>query len=299
MSELRELQRLSSDATSDQVAAAIRADGACIVERLASEELLDRFAAEMAPWMEHVAPGGEDFTGTYTRRAGALIARSPAARELVTHPLVLGTVPKVLPKHTAFQLHLTQTIAIGPGETSQLIHRDQWAWDFFPFPSGFDVQCNTIWALTDFTEENGATRVVPGSNSWDDRLRIDATDTVPATMPRGSVLLYSGSVYHGGGANNSLDTRVGINITYCLGWLRQEENQYLSCPPEIARTLDPELLKLMGYRHGAFALGYSDDLRDPLQALLNPDVMQPPTVAPTRQHLGLRTDTELSVPTLG
>jgi hypothetical protein len=294
MTPLSELQRFSSDATSDDVSAAIRADGACIVERLASDDVLDRFTAEMAPWTEHVSLGGEDFTGTQTRRAGALVARSQAAREMVMHPLILGTVPKVLPKHTAFQLHLTQTIAIGPGETSQPIHRDQWAWDFFPFPSGFDVQCNTIWALTDFTEKNGATRVVPGSNSWDDRLRIDPADTVAATMPRGSVLLYSGSVYHGGGANNSADTRVGINITYCLGWLRQEENQYLACPPEIARTLDPELLKLMGYRHGAFALGYSDDLRDPLDALMNPSVLQRPIDAEARQHLGVRTNTELS-----
>lgn len=290
MSPCADLQRFTADATPDDVAAAVRADGACIVERLVGDDVLDRFAEEMAPWTERVARGGEDFAGTQTRRAGALIARSSAARELVTHPLILGTVPSVLPKHTAFQLHLTQTIAIGPGETSQPIHRDQWAWDFFPFPSGFDVQCNTIWALTDFTEENGATRVVPGSNTWEDRMRIDSADTVAATMPRGSVLIYSGSVYHGGGANRSDGTRVGINITYCLGWLRQEENQYLACPPDIARTLDPELLKLMGYRHGAFALGYSDDLRDPLDALMHPDVLARPDDPEARQLLGVRTD---------
>ena len=288
MGSLPELQRFDADVTSDEVAAAIRADGACIVERLATDDLLDRFATEMSPWTERVAQGGEDFAGTHTRRAGALIARSEAARELVTNPVILATVPKVLPKHTAFQLHLTQTIAIGPGETPQSIHRDQWAWDFFPFPTGFDVQCNTIWALTDFTEENGATRVVPGSNTWDDKLRIDPSDTVAATMPRGSVLLYSGSVYHGGGANNSGSARVGINITYCLGWLRQEENQYLACPPEIARTLDQDLLKLMGYQHGAFALGYSDDLRHPLEALFNPNVMAQPIDADARQVLGVR-----------
>ncbi len=292
MSTLPELQRFSADSSADEVAAAIRTDGACIVERLADDDLLERFASEMSPWTERVSRGGEDFAGTHTRRAGALIARSCAARNLVMNPLVLDTVPKVLGKHTAFQLHLTQTIAIGPGETPQLIHRDQWAWDFFPFPSGFDVQCNTIWALTDFTEENGATRVVPGSNRWEDKLRIDPADTVAATMPRGSVLLYSGSVYHGGGANRSDTTRVGINITYCLGWLRQEENQYLSCPPEIARTLDPVLLRLMGYRHGAFALGYADDLRDPLTALMNPDVLAQPADAEGRQILGVRKDSE-------
>ncbi len=290
MGSLPQLQRFSPEATTDELSSAIRTDGACIIERLATDALLDRFSVEMSPWTERVARGGEDFAGTHTRRAGALIARSEAARELVTNPLVLATVPKVLPKHTAFQLHLTQTIAIGPGETSQPIHRDQWAWDFFPFPSGFDVQCNTIWALTDFTEANGATRVVPGSNRWADKMRIDPADTVAATMPRGSVLLYSGSVYHGGGANTGDSTRVGINITYCLGWLRQEENQYLSCPPEIARTLDPELLRLMGYRHGAYALGYVDDLRDPLAALFDPNVLEQPADADARQLLGVRKD---------
>lgn len=274
--QLSSLRRFTASATAQEVAAAVSADGACIVERLAPDELLDRFEAEMEPWLHRVAAGREEFTGTFTRRAGALVARSPAARELVMHPLLLGVVPEVLAKHTAFQLHLTQTIAIGPGETSQPIHRDQWAWDFFPFPTGYDVQCNTIWALTDFTEENGATRVVPGSNVWEDKLRVDPSDTVAATMSRGSVLIYSGSVYHGGGANQSDATRVGINITYCLGWLRQEENQYLSCPAEIARTLDPDILKLMGYRQGAYALGYSDDLRDPLRALMAPDVLTSP-----------------------
>ena len=90
-------------------------------------------------------------------------------------------------------------------------------------------------------------------------------------MSKGSVLLYSGSVYHGGGANRSDATRVGINITYNLSWLRQEENQYLSCPPEIAKTLPVPLLKLMGYRRGAYALGYVDDLRDPIE-VVRPDL---------------------------
>ena len=88
------------------------------------------------------------------------------------HPLALGTARTFLGHATNIQLHLTQAIAIGPGETPQPIHRDQWAFDFFPFPAGYEVQCNTIWALTDFTEENGATRVVVGSNRREDRLAV-------------------------------------------------------------------------------------------------------------------------------
>jgi ectoine hydroxylase-related dioxygenase (phytanoyl-CoA dioxygenase family) len=268
------VRHFAPDADPEVLAQALADDGCCIVDDLAEGDVLDRFEAEMRPWLERTPPGSEDFSGTRTRRTGGLIARSPAARELVMHPLVLATADHVLPERTALQLHLTQVISIGPGETAQTIHRDQWAWDFFPFPTGYDVQCNTIWALTDFTEANGATRVVPGSNSWDDKLRIPHEDTEPAEMRRGSVLLYTGSVYHGGGANQTDEVRRGINVTYCLGWLRQEENQYLSCPPEVARALPLDLLKLMGYRRGAYALGYVDDVRDPLDVLLGHDSLR-------------------------
>jgi ectoine hydroxylase-related dioxygenase (phytanoyl-CoA dioxygenase family) len=129
------------------------------------------------------------------------------------------------------------------------------------------VQCNTIWALTDFTAANGATRIVPGSHRLDDGLQLAEGDTEPAEMPAGSVLFYTGSLYHGAGANRSDAVRAGINITYAVSWLRQEENQYLSCPAEIARELPDDLLRLMGYARGAYALGYVDDLRDPLEVL--------------------------------
>ncbi len=106
-----------------------------------------------------------------------------------------------------------------------------------------------------------------GSNAQEDRLSFGPGDTEPAEMPRGSVLFYSGSVYHGGGANDSAATRIGLNITYDVAWLRQEENQYLSVPREVAETLPVDLLRLMGYDRGAYALGYIDDLRDPIEAV--------------------------------
>jgi ectoine hydroxylase-related dioxygenase (phytanoyl-CoA dioxygenase family) len=125
--------------------------------------------------------------------------------------------------------------------------------------------------MTDFTEENGATRVIPGSNQFDDRMQFADSDTVPAEMAKGSVLFYTGSLYHGAGANRSDHTRYGLNITYNCAWLRQEENQYLSVPLEIARTLPVDLLRLMGYARGAYALGYVDDLRDPIE-VVRPDL---------------------------
>jgi ectoine hydroxylase-related dioxygenase (phytanoyl-CoA dioxygenase family) len=228
---------------------------------------LDQIEEELSPFLQATPGGPDDFSGHLTRRTGSLIARSPTSRQLVMHPLALGTVRLFLGHATNFQLHLTQAIAIGGGETAQPIHRDQWAFDFFPFPQGYEVQCNTIWAQTDFTEANGATRVVVGSHAAEDRLSFGPDDTEPAEMERGSVLLYSGSVYHGGGANTTAATRVGLNITYNVAWLRQEENQYLSVPREVAETLPTELLRLMGYDRGAYALGYIDDLRDPIEAV--------------------------------
>ena len=265
------IKHLPATCSPDEICAALSDDGCVVVDRVAAPEVMDQVAAELRPFTDSTPIGADDFSGRRTRRTGGLIARSPKCRELVMNPIVLGAVGKLLGHATSFQLHLTQVISIGPGEPAQTIHRDQWAFDFFPFPRGYEVQCNTIWAMTDFTEENGATRVIPGSNHFDDRLRFKESDTEPAEMAKGSVLFYSGSIYHGGGANRSKNIRTGINITYNVSWLRQEENQYLSVPLEIARTLPVELLRLMGYRLGAYALGYVDDTRDPIE-IVRPDL---------------------------
>jgi ectoine hydroxylase-related dioxygenase (phytanoyl-CoA dioxygenase family) len=261
------IEHLAPDAHPERVAEILARDGCCVVDRVASPDTLASLQAELEPWCEATAYGSDGFSGRRTRRTGGLIARSPTARELVQHPLVLGAVKGILEGATNFQIHLTQVISIGPGEPAQLVHRDQWAFDFFPFPRGYEVQCNTLWAVTDFTGRNGATRVIPGSHRLDDGLRFDEKDTEPAEMLAGSILLYTGALYHGAGANRSDETRTGLNLTYARAWLRQEENQYLAVPHETARELPEPLLRLMGYARGAYALGYVDDLRDPLDAL--------------------------------
>jgi len=268
------LEHLNTSVEPKVIAEIVRRDGAAIIDDLLSREEADALEAELMPFIQATSVGRDEFSGRNTRRTGALVARSAKARELVMHPLILGTAGDLLSHATSFQLHLTQVISIGPGEPGQTIHRDQWAFDFFPFPKDYEVQFNTIWALTDFTEENGATRVIPGSNHFDDRLRFKEADTVPAEMRRGSVLCYNGSVYHGGGANRSGATRIGVNITYNLSWLRQEENQYLAVPANIARTLPVELLKLIGYRRGAYSLGYVGDLKEPIE-IVRPDLKKP------------------------
>lgn len=261
------IEHVSPDTSAEEIHALLARDGALVIDGLASPEVVDSIQSEMTPYIEATPGGADNFTGRNTKRTGALIARSPQSHQLAQHPLILDITSRLLSRATNFQLHLTQMISIGPDSPGQAIHRDEWAFDFFEFPADYHVQCNTIWAMTDFTEENGATRLIPGSQEWPADLQHSVDETVPATMTKGSCLLYTGKVYHGGGENRSDTTRRGLNITYNVAWLRQEENQYLSCPPELAATLDDELLKLMGYRVGAYALGYIDDTRDPLEAL--------------------------------
>jgi ectoine hydroxylase-related dioxygenase (phytanoyl-CoA dioxygenase family) len=261
------LKHLPSDVSQDELVNAIREDGYAIVDNLIDDGLMDRVAAEIGPYIDTTPEGTDNFVGTKTRRTGALIPRSPASRDLIMHPLVLGAAGSFLEHATAFQLHLTQVISILPGETVQPIHRDQLAWDFFPFPPDYEVQCNTIWAMTDFTEENGGTRVVPGSQTKPDGEVYQIEDSEPVEMERGSCFFYTGKVYHGGGPNRSDKVRQGINITYAVGWVRQEENQYLSTPLEVAQTLPVDLLRVMGYQQGAFALGYVRDFADPMSVI--------------------------------
>ncbi len=261
------LTHVPADASAETIHEILARDGALVIDGLASPETMDAIANEMGAYVEATPNGSDDFSGRSTKRTGALIARSPASRELVNHPLIVDVARRLMHQASAFQVHLTQIISIGPDSPGQSIHRDEWAFDFFAFPSDVHPQCNTIWAMTDFTEENGATRVIPGSQDWPVDFKHSVEETVPVEMTKGSCLLYTGKVYHGGGANRSGSTRTGLNLTYCVAWLRQEENQYLSCPREVALTLDDDLLQLMGYKIGAYALGYVDDVRDPLDAL--------------------------------
>jgi ectoine hydroxylase-related dioxygenase (phytanoyl-CoA dioxygenase family) len=211
--------------------------------------------AELKPYVDATATGQDAFGGFKTTRTGAVMARSPVAGKLALNPTVRAVADRVLLANCdRYHIHVTQVIRIMPGQPAQPIHRDRWLWG--TWLKGIEPQLNTIWALSDFTRENGATQIVPGSMDWSDKRVATADDIEFAEMSAGSVVLYTGSTFHGGGANLSNGDRIGLNISYSLGWLRQEENQYLSVPPEIAKTLDPELAKLLGYTMGRYALGY-------------------------------------------
>ena len=185
------------------------------------------------------------------------MARSPKCRELALHPLINSLCEKYLaPYSNGYQLHFTQAISIGPNEDPQILHRDRGVWGGYVNRS-IETQFSTIWAISDFTEANGSTRIVPGSHKWDKERYPNEDEIVLATMPAGSIMIYNGSVMHGGGKNTTHnDHRLAVLLHYTLTWLRQEENQYLSCPPEIAKELSPELRNLMGYTQGGPVLGY-------------------------------------------
>ena len=253
---------LPQDASAEAVIEQLNTVGACIVENRMPDAQVEQLLAETNPLVDRSSYGKEAFAGFRTRRTGALIAGSSTCREIVQDELVLAVANGFLaPYCQRIQLMLTQIIAIGSGESDQLLHRDRLAWGGY-LPRSIETQLNTMWALTDFTAANGATRVVPGSASWPDEREALPEEVVQAEMTRGSVLFFTGSVIHAGGANHSNDVRMGLNVDYCLDWLRQEENQYLSCPPEIAREFPQALTELIGYTGGGLALGYYSDPYD-------------------------------------
>lgn len=275
MLEKKGVSRLSSDASAEEAAAAIEERGCVIIECAVENSVIDDVEAELASYVEAVRFGESDVTGKLTRRVGSIVARSPSARKLIANPLVLATTQQRLGHASGFQLSLAETIYLWPGSPAQFLHQDELAFDGYPFGS-YEVQVSTLWALSDYTEEMGATRVVPGSHNFGPGAEFTQDETVPAEMPRGSVMIYSGKVYHGSGENNSQRVRKALNVDYNVGWLRQEENQYLSCPPDIARTLPEEMLRLLGY-HVSGGCGWIADRNDPLGAVLQ-DFKEKPAV---------------------
>lgn len=268
---------LPATAQAEQVTDVLLEHGYAVVEKLISDETVDCILEELKEYREANEFIDSEFEGRHTRRTGAILARSKTARPLCNHPLIVGVGDRILGKNaTTWQFAGYELIEIYPGESGQTLHRDPWKFDYFPFPPGFETEVECMWAFTDFTEENGATRVVQGSHKWPDNPRIGKShdDMIAVECPKGSLILYLGSTYHGGGANRSRGSvRIGLSGQYSLGWLRQDENQYLSCPPEVAREFPEDLLRLIGYQMGADSLGSWRDSEDPISAVF-PDRKQ-------------------------
>ena len=227
---MTELKHYKSDTNPQIIVETLKADGALILDNVVSTDFIGALRSETDPYMNATINGQDDFSGRKTTRTGGLMLRSQKCRELIADKRILAPCNEFLaPFCERVQLHLTQIIRIRGGETAQAIHRDRWAWG--KHLAHVEPQFNTIWAITDFTAENGATQVVPGSTQWPDDAEIGADQITQAEMNAGSVLIYSGSVFHGGGANGTDTDRIGINITYTLaGFAKKKTNISLARP---------------------------------------------------------------------
>jgi len=241
------------EATVDAVVEALEADGCVVVERFVDAAKVASLRAELEPYREATPSGRNDFEGFDTRRIYALFAKVRGFDDLAVHPLLAGVLDRALGPH---QLSGPVGIDIGPGESAQGLHRDDVVYPI-PWPHQ-QVVLNTMWALDDFTADNGATLVVPGSHRTGPEERPDDREAVAATMPAGSVMIYVGTVWHGGGANRTDRRRLGVILEYCAAWLRAQENHVTAVPVEVVRTLPPRLQELLGYNIYPPFLGYVD-----------------------------------------
>ena len=221
---------------------------------------LERLEAEL-----DITAATNSFEGSSTWRVYNLLVHGDLYERIPVHPNVLPIVEGVL-DHGCLISSLS-SIAIGPGETAQPIHADD---QLIPLPKPHPpTVCNTMWALTDFTEANGATRIIPGSHLLDHSPNYGQHyDSIAAEMQKGAVLVWHGSLWHGGGANTTGARRVGIAMNYCAGYIRQQENQQLGIPLETARGFSPRLRELVGYGIYNGLIGHIDK-HDPAHLLLD------------------------------
>ena len=253
----------------EEHAAEVMERGWTVLPDVIEPDLVDRLAEDLARLERDLGtqPADNSFEGANTLRIYNLLARSEAWWEVPVHPAVLPVVERVL-DHGCLVSSLS-SINIGPGETAQPIHADD---QLIPIPKPHPpTVCNTMWALTDFTEDNGATRLVTGSHRADrspDYGREYESDF--AAMRRGSVLVWHGSLWHGGGANRTEGRRVGVAMNYCAGYIRQQENQQLGVPAEMVRRMPRRLQELLGFSLYNGLIGHIDK-RAPLDLLTGED----------------------------
>jgi ectoine hydroxylase-related dioxygenase (phytanoyl-CoA dioxygenase family) len=242
----------------------VRRDGYTIVENAIEPALIEELDETLLRLERELGakPAMNAFEGHRTVRIYNLLAHGEVFARIPTHASVLPIVEGVL--DAGCLISSLSSIAIDPGEIAQPIHADDMV---IPLDKPHrSIVCNSMWALTDFTEANGATRLVPGSHLKPNPAYGGAYDTVPAEMPKGSVLIWDGSLWHGGGANATAARRTGIAMNYCAGFIRQQENQQLGLAPELVKGFSPRLQELVGYGVYQGLIGHIDK-QSPAQRL--------------------------------
>ena len=256
------VKHVSVDTPVENILSILDQDAGVVIDNFLSSDDLDLIKEDLKPYLNVTNNGQDNFTGFETKRVGGLLARSKTCQELALNPLINKMAESFLSPHCQnYQLHFSSAIQIGPGESSQILHRDRGVWGGY-VPRKVETQFSTVWAINDFNEENGATQVVPGSHKWDKNREPLPDEIAFAEMKAGSVFIYTGSVLHGGGTNTTDESRLGVFLHYAPSWLRQQENQYLSYPPEVAKDFSTELRSLIGYSKGGYVLGFFTDPND-------------------------------------
>jgi ectoine hydroxylase-related dioxygenase (phytanoyl-CoA dioxygenase family) len=250
------IQTLGSNRPIDEAFVAIERDGGVIVRDFLDAAQVGALRRDLDAVIDSWVPGSrsgdqvwETFHGRRTKRICGLAARSRAFIDVLCDARMKAYGDHfLLPNCGGYWLNTGQLMVIGPGEPAQFLHRDEGNWPHFPWP-GFELTVSVMFALSDFTEENGATVVAPGSHRWSDPSREPThAELTQAVMSAGSALLYTGKVIHGAGANRTAgETRYGMHVSWVLGWLRPEENHYLAVPADLARTLPPRAQQVLGY----------------------------------------------------
>ena len=252
----------SAQADPSAIGDALDEAGCVVVTDLMEAAALQSITAELAPFMDQAEVSEDDPEAFYpgkTRRVTALLARSPTVTDaMLPHAISMNLCDRfLLPNGSdGYQLHVTAGLEVGPGAREQILHREEDPFSFFPLPRP-NLIVASMWAVSDFRADNGATLLVPGSHRWDADRKPAPQEVVAAEMPVGSVLFWLGGTLHGAGANVSEDWRYGVILTYSVGWVRQEENQYLDLPAERVAELSPEVQRLAGF-HMFGSLGFYD-----------------------------------------
>jgi ectoine hydroxylase-related dioxygenase (phytanoyl-CoA dioxygenase family) len=233
--------------------ARVASDGYVIIEGLISRDECEAIRADCVPRFQH-SSGRNNFEGFATQRLYAVIDKTFACNALVDHPRILALLDRLFePNYLLSQL---QVINILPGEAAQPLHHDD---AFYPVPRPrAPLGAATVFAIDDFTPDNGATVVIPGSHTWDDRAPIDADRRIPIVMPAGSVVFFVGTLWHGGGANHSANGRLCVTAQYCARWCRQQENFSLSVSRERAKQCSAHIQRLLGYSVAPPFIGFVD-----------------------------------------
>ncbi len=246
----------------------VQARGWTVIEDAIEPGLIDELAQDLDRLEKEldVQPSDNSFEGRNTLRVYNLLARGEVWWRVPVHPAVLPVVEGVL--DSGCLISSLSSIDIGPGEIAQPIHADD---QLIPIPKPHPpTVCNTMWALTDFTEPNGATRVISGTHLADDSpVYGQHYESEPAIMKKGSVLVWHGSLWHGGGANKTGERRVGVAMNYCAGYIRQQENQQLGLPVEMVRRMPRRLQELVGYGIYNGLIGHINK-HSPASVLLTP-----------------------------